>query len=1309
MPDMNELNRSFMTAVREGDINALTVFIAAGLDVNLCDVNGHSPLYYAVEHAQVESIQILIAHGADVHTVNGSGESLLFNAAFEGHDKIIRILHNLGLDVKSSNRDLNTLLHIAAMRGHAKAIQTLVSLGAELNAKNKSGNTALHMAMRSGHTESVQALLDLGANPHIKNNKTLTALHIAAETGNVIAIKLLIKHIIRTKNGLLPGVDNKADSSWHDISIEFAGALTHAASEGHIEAIKTLAELGANINHPNWGSSAIGAAANNNQTHAVKVLVEMGADHDYSALNSAVKNGKNELVRLMLQLGSHLESHVPLERKLKVLARYTDNIYMLSPSLKPRDYDAYKDDSFIIERLYHKFLKSGVSVNFAESLHQYDLSMETRAKILYQAKIASYIYAIIHHKPIDISTLPKLSEAEENQVIEILMTQFKYGYLWRPNDDYSYDHLINLGRARSLGFEKLYHNLKEQPILKELVEKAISQIEGIEQEYRQFKLNINLIEAAAKGEIGAINEYITAGADYTFIDAKKQSALDWAAKYGRDEAIKVLVQLGANQAQINSALWQAATGNHITAIKTLVDLGANQEGKDQALLAAAENGHVELIRSLVEHGAQLENDEGDSALELATMNGHLEAMQILVELGADTHVALNHATSTLQAQAILLLVKLGANLGSGYFDRTFLLIAMDNAHKKEHLETIRVLCELYAELNPENPSNLTEALDLAFVNLKENRYNLNEDNSFYGAQIRILIEAGAKVGLSHLNIAASYIQDPEIFKLIISRGIDVNEKDTDGESPLSHAASTDNSKAVKILIDLGAKLTDSLKDLYELLDKKSHYIDISYETIKLLIASGLDFKSRKEKLTDCLQHAILYGHLGKVRALLELEPDIKARDADTRTPLHLAARAGDPEVIRPLLEYGAELHANDKRGNTVLHYAVSIYSGCNPTPMITSLHAFGANIEAKNTDNRTPLQLAAKLKNVWAVNALLELAADIRQQDLAIDEHIIAMAEFADSIYNGPLLFIPDSYEPQDDNSFIRERLYHRFLKSGFPSDFIDTLLHLDIPDSLKSSILSSAKAACMIRAVMQLKAFNSKEAELIAELSEQEQNQVIERLSFQLQHGLIGKLGLVSFYDFINKQTVLKDCVDKALRQLNELNPDKFGIEGLYKQTKDNAEICLGAMVILKYPDAFPINVPFSLFKADISSPEPTVSMPVKQSYSGLVTILGSTIKAFEHLILKQTPSFNRIPEDKRDYLIGIIETLSKYPALSLPCPISQKLKFWLSNLEKLQAETPPAISAGSLAGSYATTQSFGGSAGAAGGSLGAAGGFKP
>jgi hypothetical protein len=121
------------------------------INVNVKNVNGNTPLHYAVRNGHVEITRLLLENGAEVNVKSVGGFTPLHWAAWNGHVDILHLLDENGADLEVQNNDGRRALHIAASYGHLPFIQELISrYHVDINAKENDGRTALSWA-RHGH------------------------------------------------------------------------------------------------------------------------------------------------------------------------------------------------------------------------------------------------------------------------------------------------------------------------------------------------------------------------------------------------------------------------------------------------------------------------------------------------------------------------------------------------------------------------------------------------------------------------------------------------------------------------------------------------------------------------------------------------------------------------------------------------------------------------------------------------------------------------------------------------------------------------------------------------------------------------------------------------------------------------------------------------------------------------------------------------------------------------------------------------------------------------------------------------------
>jgi len=230
-----------------GQSDLIKLFIAKGADLDVRDKDGHSALYYAIDHNQVAASRLLISAGADassiVRKVNQHGETASVGAfemavssgahdvalwlVKDGHAAQMMFKHtalkgtkamaltpiyaaltqgweDVGIALVESdvdktlidakNKDGATPLHIASMKGHTKAVEALIAAGADVDAANQNGETALFRAADRGHRDVVLQLIKGGANLEAKDRGDNTALFKAAAKGHAAAASALLEH-----------------------------------------------------------------------------------------------------------------------------------------------------------------------------------------------------------------------------------------------------------------------------------------------------------------------------------------------------------------------------------------------------------------------------------------------------------------------------------------------------------------------------------------------------------------------------------------------------------------------------------------------------------------------------------------------------------------------------------------------------------------------------------------------------------------------------------------------------------------------------------------------------------------------------------------------------------------------------------------------------------------------------------------------------------------------------------------------------------------------------------------------------------
>ena len=157
-------------AAQSGDRAAIQKLLQAKADVNAPQVDGATALHWAVYRDQVDLVDLLVRSGADVKVANREGMTPLAMASIYGNAAIIDRLLKAGADAKSVGPNGETMVMLAARNGNPQALRILIEAGADVNAREPlRGTTALMWAAEQKHPDAVKALLAAGANPSARS------------------------------------------------------------------------------------------------------------------------------------------------------------------------------------------------------------------------------------------------------------------------------------------------------------------------------------------------------------------------------------------------------------------------------------------------------------------------------------------------------------------------------------------------------------------------------------------------------------------------------------------------------------------------------------------------------------------------------------------------------------------------------------------------------------------------------------------------------------------------------------------------------------------------------------------------------------------------------------------------------------------------------------------------------------------------------------------------------------------------------------------------------------------------------------
>ena len=178
-------------AVQSRSIGMVDVLVAEGADVNAKDRSGMTPLFLTVFLPSKEIAELLIKNGADVNTKDGRGRTPLDLAIQQKETEYAELLRK-----HEGKSGANDSIHIAASVGNIAVVKQHLAAGVDVNvnAQRNDGWTPLHTAARFGQKEVSELLIAKGANVNASDNRGGTPLDAAIVGQTIVTREEVITH-----------------------------------------------------------------------------------------------------------------------------------------------------------------------------------------------------------------------------------------------------------------------------------------------------------------------------------------------------------------------------------------------------------------------------------------------------------------------------------------------------------------------------------------------------------------------------------------------------------------------------------------------------------------------------------------------------------------------------------------------------------------------------------------------------------------------------------------------------------------------------------------------------------------------------------------------------------------------------------------------------------------------------------------------------------------------------------------------------------------------------------------------------------
>ncbi len=277
---------TFVGRAEESDIQAVNLFLKAGMEPDAENVRGETAAMWAAAKGNLALVKTLIDKGAN-------GDRALVWAAGWGQKEVLDFL----LARTPGKPAISAAMHNAAGTEHSDILQMLLDRGADVNFE-RDGSTALGAAANRLNLQNVRLLIARGANVNLRAADSRTALHEAIDGNNSADSRELEKNRIEIVKGLLSkGADISA--RWQYMSTRDPTPLLLAIDKEHTQIALLLIEAGSDVN------------------------AQTGDDErSMTALMWAAKEGLIEVVRALLAKGAKVNARNERDETALMIAIY---------------------------------------------------------------------------------------------------------------------------------------------------------------------------------------------------------------------------------------------------------------------------------------------------------------------------------------------------------------------------------------------------------------------------------------------------------------------------------------------------------------------------------------------------------------------------------------------------------------------------------------------------------------------------------------------------------------------------------------------------------------------------------------------------------------------------------------------------------------------------------------------------------------------------------------------------------------------------------------------------------------------------
>ena len=1026
----------FHAALMRGDIKIVKLFLAHGADVNITDSKGRNSLFFNGLR-NTEIMNMLLEKGADIKCVDKDGWNLALHAAAKHDMALLKKAIEKGVDPKSVTKEGRTLLHLASYDREI-LVYLVEKLKLDVNARDNGGATPvcqikysdpaafesmkylvkhgaflrdpekrmnpLNSAATHATPEILKYMLEKGADPNLPENESAqTPLSLAICAGKIQNAKILIAagaDTEKAKEKIKPYIElltvfriKTAEEFNFYISIlgkdllktEYGTTwLMNAIEQQNTEIVKCLIQSGCDVNANKSGTPPLIKAVSYGKTEIVKMLIDAKADVNISLnmyetpLINAARSGKIEIVKMLLDAKADVNRSPLNGTKTPLIdsAAYPEITKLLlekGADQTPKN----GNESWLTAALAKTMFDDFMEIN---SKYQIDFSVEkNNTSLLFAAAenrdALKFIKFLVEEKGIPVETKKNVNNVEYSLLDYAYATRRTnlYHYLTEKGLKAQYGNKVNSLACAIYGRNDT-----------KIIEKLMDDGADLNEEDAQYGTPLQAAIHADNKELFSL--LIEKG-------AKTAEAMETAIRTGKtnfvEELLKNNIQL-PEKIDDTPILFYAIRLNNIKMFRILKDACGSFDPEmtyesNTILTSAVASGDVEFVRIVIEAGVDVNKKAADGSTPLirSILRCNHEMTKLLIDAGADVNAKDEYGQTAISytdnQETVKLLVDAGADLtlkdDRGNYVGIRTAIRTPEALKK--LEEAGLDVKTYTQsdgttlLIPAIERNCIDTLKyLISKGVDVNKRGMNSQTPLECA-IRyikpeitdILLDAGANPDDGEALAEAVSLSDIKFVKKLLERGANPDTPDRNGLVPLANMSQI-NEEILKYMIEKGADI--NLVPPYK--------INTTLSNLVLCDKYGYDFNNTDGNGRTLLHYIANYHDKIAQQLVIRKNRNANQADNDAVTPLMLACSNLNTTLVELLLEKGADANLRDANGQTaLLHLAKTYRNDAEAEKKILALLIKNnANINVKDNNDFDALTNALNMERANMVEILVK-------------------------------------------------------------------------------------------------------------------------------------------------------------------------------------------------------------------------------------------------------------------------------------------------------------------------------------------------